>query len=92
VTTITDFLLARIADDIALAREVQAQGVTDGLATDDPRSAPLRLASRTLALCAAHRVAVQWYLNDDDTVMAPTIEALAAAYADHPDYDEAWRP
>lgn len=30
--------------------------------------------------------------EDGETVPCPTLRLLALAYADHPDYDESWRP
>lgn len=96
VMTITEFLLARIAEREAVARDLQHQarqgrqivafngGGTGVRELVDP--------ARVLAECEAKRVAVDWYLNDDATVMEATIRALAAVYADHPDYREEWRP
>lgn len=46
--------------------------------------------ARVLREVEAKRVALDWYLNDDDTVMSATVHAIAAIYADHPDYDAAW--
>ena len=44
--------------------------------------------ARVLAECAAKREIVQWYGLDDE----PALKVLAAIYADHPDYQEVWRP
>lgn len=137
--TLTDFLLARITEDEAVAREVTYAKDLDALPVgsvvldlaerdapvvackaargdwvvmgDAPETRwwsqqmirgasgqPLTVVHRpdrdtlpSLAECEAKRVAVDWYLNDDDTVMGPTVRALAAVYADHPDFREEWR-
>lgn len=83
--TIVEFLLARIADDEAW-RVARYPGDHRLLTPSDQRA-----ADRWLAESRAKRVAVEWYENDDAYVMAATVEAMAAIYADHPDYDEAWR-
>lgn len=97
--TLADFLLARIAEDEAEARKgkadsysIEGGGITYAETgyntlpdlTIDP--------DRVLAECGAKRVAVDWYLNDDATVMEATIRALAAVYANHPEYRDGWRP
>jgi hypothetical protein len=49
--------------------------------------------ARVLAEVAAKRAIVN--MDEDDRysdAYVVAIRALAAAYADHPDYDEAWRP
>lgn len=93
--TITDFLLARIADDTALARSLQAQAVTDHIDPEDPRLPHLTLAARVLAECEAKRRIVSLY--DESTAAheaiarLPIIRLLALPYANHPDYDPVWR-
>lgn len=110
MTTLTDFLLARIAEDeerITRLRILTAEdrGETyTGWAGHD----------RVLAECEAKRQIVGdhtlwpgWFGNratcgrcyDGDDVYSEdsaypclTLRALATVYADHPDYDEAWRP
>jgi len=130
--TLTEFLLARIAEDKAEAKAagqvessqwwvdgpaqvsgkhwVYATGekferreVADHIARHDP--------ARVLAECEAKRRIVGWHgfgheCPDDGTVAGlapagwygessdecPTLLALAMPYADHPDYDEAWKP
>lgn len=54
----------------------------DHIARHDP--------ARVLRQCAAMRVALDWYINDDEMVMAATINAIAAIWSDHPDYREDW--
>lgn len=132
--TLTDFLLARIAEDEAVAREVDPDAwgydVTanrEAWADGDRVSVGV---GRVLAECEAKRRIVElhtpgsWtaiagvgdvstcptcaYLWDEDFPRHPgvttdgelaeerypcsTLQLLALPYADHPDYDEAWRP
>ena len=135
--TLTEFLLARIAEDEALARDTQSVEVwytegrdvrghrlLQGVAEDDPdfdedmdvftaatkrhaahimRHAPARI----LAECEAKRRIVE-ALRDrhphfnrlqatreavgEDQMHVLICRLLAQPYADHPDFDEAWRP
>lgn len=58
--------------------------------------------ARVFAECEAKRRIVQLHGNDwnprgkcatcDEVGPCDTLRALALPYADHPDYDEAWRP
>jgi hypothetical protein len=110
--TLTEFLLARIADDEAVARRIQAVGPCE----------PAYDPAHVLAECEAKRQIVEMhdpqegredmpavcstcggfvrrpdYLRgstDSGYVIpwpCPTLRALALPYADHPDYQEAWR-
>ena len=101
-TNLTEFLLARIAGDIADAREVQALAVTRGLQPDDPREPALRVARRVLAECAAKRRIVEMQGKNDELryqpgfhykaqVIETVLRLLAQPYADHPDFREEWR-
>lgn len=154
MTTLSEFLLARIAEDEALARAAAADAATPWRATygrqveqaragflvtpEDERSYPseppdevaLHIArhdpDRVLAECEAKRALVTMhYLMDggapdtypyvstgyggEERIVYPgcvicdgdafprrhgcdTIRHLAVPYADHPDYDEGWRP
>jgi hypothetical protein len=110
--TLTDFLLARIAEDEREAR------------MDDGSPAPIGMwdPERVLAECEAKRRIVeehgdggesQGYLADEDWRYGymphacetcgsfgeygtpwpcRTLRALALPFADHPEYDESWRP
>ena len=101
--TLTDFLLARIAEDEAVARDEQIENVP----------ADCWGPARVLAECEAKRriaeafadaeCAVDTYDGDNPTpaywqewgnrhALALAVEHLATIYADHPDYDESWRP
>lgn len=125
--TLTEFLLARLAEDEALALAAQGDGEPQWFAVPDP--------ARVLAEVAAKRAIVEFHeswpvlvqkpptfdradveadINSmtyrmsqqiswlttqeyrtrfgDEPPTAPMLAALAEVYADHPDYDEAWRP
>lgn len=126
--TLTDFLLARLADDEYLAN--LAAGVTDGIEDDwQDVVQPITVAdtlnredwakkygfayqhiysmspARVLAECEAKRRIVEElvrpYVAERRRLMGDQpswsdehpdlLRLLAAVYADHPDYDEAWR-
>ena len=77
--TITDFLLARIAEDedYAYAALVVAAG----------RWGP----ARVMAEAQAKRNIVNAYVRaSEDVGLAIAVAHLAAAYSDHPDYDPSW--
>lgn len=89
--TITEFLEARIAEDEARAKYVSEYGDTGGLFTP----------TRVLAECAAKRAIIAEHAPVDpcdahdamfSTITCDTIRALAAVYADHPDYQQEWAP
>lgn len=42
--------------------------------------------AEVLRQCAAMRVALEFYVNDDESVMAATINAIAAIWSDHSDH------
>ena len=94
--TLTGFLLARIAEDEAAARAsgwdgpcYECQGASGGVMEFDP--------TRVLAECEAKRrivalireAQVRGMDEDHDPYV---LRALAAVYADHPDYRTEWRP
>ena len=117
--TLTEFLLARIAEDEAVANgmDVRVDGskttldsrttvASDGL-TYAGMWACRFPAARVLAECEAKRGIVdlhsgghecpgvgQFWCDDRDewTQACPTLRIAALPYADHPDYDETWRP
>jgi hypothetical protein len=98
--SLTEFLLARIAEDEAHA----------GLVLDrtGPWDAPPISPERTMAECEAKRRIIELAdqvenmeaslmqefggTPDDDDPSVMMLRALALPYADHPDYDEGWRP
>jgi hypothetical protein len=90
---ITEFLLARIAEDEAEAQVAKAEFAHGGYGCYGP--------SRVLAECAAKRAIIAMYEQGDEAkgwdpeaYIASTVfdamRALAAAYADHPDYQQEW--
>ena len=103
MTTLSEFLLARITEDEAAARELIDNGpewmeeaVSFGANPD-----------RVLAECEARRRIVEGLHNilgdapdqADGTALRGYVEALwvvvqelAAVYADHPDYQPGWKP
>ena len=99
--TLTEFLLARIAEDEAeMAAAIESRYPSG-------RWTILRNPSRLAAECEAKRRIVEEHrggkwpnppdpcdAHDASFVSTPcdTLRYLAAVYADHPDYDEAWRP
>lgn len=97
--SITEFLLARIAEDEQVARAAQSprgatiftdprrggkQSMLDHIARHDP--------ARVLAECQAKRRIVAPWVGTVTENEARVLLALAAVYADHPDYSEEWRP
>ena len=102
--TLTDFLLARIAEDEHAAASPSLGDVTDlgegmggrfGL-WSPPKAAPGHWGnSRVLRECEAKRAVVELHPCDDCGMgddPCRTLKILALPYADHPDYREAWRP
>lgn len=102
MTTLTEFLLARIAEDEAVARDfgTDAPGAipdSELWVTEADYPAISITAKRVLAECDAQRQMIA-YLADlaefasDDEAADAGLRILALPYADHPDYDPAWRP
>jgi hypothetical protein len=128
MTTLVDFLLARIAEDEAVAREPWLHVLADvkawwdaaedepGFYAEDQPDDVKGLAktllqierargmyARVLAECEAKRRIVALHAPDDegfhichdslaDDSDCGELRALAAIYADHPDYREEWKP
>lgn len=116
--TLTEFLLARIADDEAVARQANPHhnddiddwgAQTDAEARWDRQPHGQRCAwrlgegmadkcecgypARVLAECEAKRRIVDIYRSEwEMDPINETLRLLALPYADHPDYDEKWRP
>jgi hypothetical protein len=100
--TITEFLEARIAEDEALANAATANYAPD--AWDNPASAgnyyPADVAfwdhqapARVLAECAAKRAIIETFPTkngEHGPLGSRALEALAAVYSDHPDYQQEW--
>lgn len=115
--TITEFLLARIAEDESDARDDGADAMTGARwkhfaedAYEELQAVTLGRCRRVLADCEAKRRIVErcvghlagWPDEDPDIVrrsMAAgqaqsayaNLRDLASMYADHPDFDVAWR-
>lgn len=87
--TLTEFLLARIAEDEAAAEGdphasyCEERGCTCGAGTT---------TTRVLAECEAKRRIILALCDDYEEPSPSVLRTLAGIYADHPDYDEAWRP
>lgn len=96
---LTEFLLARIAEDEAVARRAADEfDINDPFPAAHVTYAP----ARVLAECEAKRRIVEImldqidlgrragrWLNWEDMAMQ-TLRALALPYRDHPDFDRAW--
>lgn len=99
--TITDFLLARIADDEALLTTPTARRMVGRRMVEEPITRlpeyVARDRERWAAECKAKQEIVEEcersILNDKDSSTAEWIAShLATVYASHPDYDSAWEP
>lgn len=98
--TLTDFLLARIAEDEAAAEHVNRGRWNSRVALLDldlyghvARQHPKRVLAecdakrRIVKTCAVYEYEVTNAYGYDDV-----LAALALPYADHPDYREEWKP
>lgn len=96
--TITEFLEARIAEDEALAQTIQERGEWRGIQVNAATETAVHVErwhpARVLAECAAKRAILE--VCDDGGPWPSDIDrihsALAAVYADHPDYRDEWIP
>lgn len=101
---VTDFILARIAEDEAVAQESALRTPMDvalGWAADRDYLEPYLSVdpARVLAQCAAMREIVGWHqeiltvCQGCATARYPcqTLRALASIWSDHPDWREEWR-
>lgn len=107
MTTLTDFLMQRIAEDERHARKLAETDRRPVLSLATTVNHPERI----LLECEAKRRIVEmhsdvhecvgWKYGQWDTVYVhpdfafhhdPTLRLLALPYADHPEYDERWRP
>ena len=101
--TLTDFLLARIAEDEADARAgLVAEGSWRVLAECEAKRRivelhSIREASPSCSQCGGYTATTDGQRGIVHHGYAipwpcPTLRALALPYADHPDYREDWRP
>lgn len=110
-TTLTDFLLARLAEDEAAANTAHRESMRGHAGPGFARSRVAWAAqaegvrgydliermtpARVLAEVEAKRRIVNrfaWAHDIGGTEEQATMIDLASAYADHPDYNESWRP
>jgi hypothetical protein len=75
---LTEFLLARIAEDAARAEDLESRR---SLADCEAKRRIVRM-HQPPTICG-------WDCRDG---RCPTLRALALPYADHPDYREEWKP
>lgn len=120
MTDLASFLLARIAEDEAVARAAtpspwvpDSQGWKDSdddwiivapyhdldVSDEDAKHVTRWHPARVLAECEAKRRIVEQYVDAVNrgkwatcSALEKVLPVLALPYADHPDYDEAWRP
>ena len=93
--TLTEFLLARIAEDEAQFNAEAHEKLGPSLG-----SGPWCHLPRPLAECEAKRRVIALHTHDGIKcaecrswdAACPTLRALALGYFDHADYDETWRP
>ena len=104
--TLTEFLLARIAEDEGVARANMTGGPHGTSYRRGVGGSLLVPPARVLAECEAKRRIVAYReqaVREHDVLNLPLTEvrtitydavlrALALPYADHPDYLEEWRP
>ena len=85
--TLTDFLLARIGEDEAAARDVHHRDcrIFVQLTIAD---CSCDLPARVLAECEAKRLLIERVGNPDWAGFS----ILALPYAEHPDYRQEWKP
>lgn len=92
--SLVEFLLARIGED-----EARVEFVRDFIPEHGDQGEYIDPA-RVLAECESKRSIIKRYMQasahldvaDADVPMVGMLRDLAAVYADHADYDEAWRP
>jgi hypothetical protein len=100
--TLTEFLLARIAEDEAVASRGGRHNAP-GVFANDNYGCLLVDPARVLAECEAKRRVVKLHSaesgqhpdfcgHDLRELPCPTLRLLALVYADHPDYLPEWKP
>jgi hypothetical protein len=86
--TLTEFLLARIAEDEAAARKLAETDHRPVLSLATTINHPERL----LAECEAKRAIIEWMSRWQKDVALEGTLLLAPPYADHPDCLPEWKP
>lgn len=89
--TLTQFLLARIAEDEAAAGRGSRHNASDVYANDN-YGCLLVDPHRVLAECEAKRRIVKRCRESNGYWGYDVERALALPYADHPDYRDEWKP
>lgn len=114
---LTEFLLARIAEDEHHARKLAESDRRPILALAITLDHPRRILSECESrrrIVELHEVSVEWtwvtpfdgpayreasvscevcgWAAEGESSGCDTLRALALPYADHPDFDESWRP
>jgi hypothetical protein len=95
--TLTEFLLARIAEDERVAREEDFSGpIADEWPWDISRAlAECETKRRIVESLGSHLRNAERYPDAYPGMVALAdwhVRVLATVYADHPDYREDWRP
>lgn len=88
--TLTEFLLARVLEDETVASEMYRR------VAGFPRRNGKAAARRMVLECASKRRIMELHSDCEDVSYGdpstcPTMTALAAAYAGHPEFREEWR-
>lgn len=88
--TITEFLLARVAEDEDEAARMGCAEYYDG-------GWSLEHEVHIRKECAAKRAIIDRHATCDDVsygdaATCPEVSTFAAVYSDHPDYQEEWKP
>lgn len=99
MSDLTEFLLARVAEDEADASAASEHRLwvisqADDRIVNDAGHMQRFMPSRILAECEAKRriVSLCSPIIPSDCGVPEVLNALALPYADHPDYREEWRP
>jgi hypothetical protein len=93
--TITEFLTARLDEDEAAAREnvEYEDNVWETAGWLPPSRVLAEVEAKRRIVEEADRYSPELEYGDNgEWAFEVTLRLLALPYADHPDYDEAWRP
>lgn len=90
--TLTEFLLARIADDALEAEGMGQREYYEGGWRDEHVAHILADCAAKRAIMAEHDEAHDCvkYINPEDNRECATLRALASVYADHDEFDPRW--
>lgn len=93
--SVAEFLLARIADDEAVAHrlaDADWQDGWDGLSGESWRHFRRFDSDRILTECKAKRRIVNLIIQTAAPELQQVLRELGAPFLDHPDYNPGWRP